>query len=168
MMIIALNVSNLIGKVMGSIMAELLVCAQLLTHVGCWWWVSWGSWETISSAPMLHSGQKWGLEAKPGLISPLGAILSSKQHSDAHYAGKCCLRFRRAMRSPLYFQSRSVDELVYCLLHPSADATLSAAKCPGSGINWHLQSIALQILSTSYSPRAMVRYMPSDYKCTSR
>ena len=35
MMIIALNVSNLIGKGMGSIMAELLVCAQLLAHVGC-------------------------------------------------------------------------------------------------------------------------------------
>lgn len=161
-MIIALNVSNLIGKGMGSIMAELLVCAQLLTHVGCCWWVSWGSWETTSSAAMLHSGQKWGLEAKPGLISPLGAILSSKQHSNAHYAGKCCLCFRRAMRSPLYFQSRSIAR------SPSAAATLSAAKCPGSGISWYLHSIALQILSTSYSPRAMVSYMPSDYKCTSR
>lgn len=36
MVMIALNVSNLVGEGMESIIAELLLCAQLLSHAGCW------------------------------------------------------------------------------------------------------------------------------------
>lgn len=150
MMMTALNVSGLVGKGVGRLIAELLLCAQLLTHASCCWWVNWGSGDTISSSVMLHPGQQWHLQAKAGLISTPDAVLSSKQDSDALYAEQLflCYRTRTYEKFPYIFRARLYDLdycqfTLYCFFTSGSHITTqTAVQSPGLSINCHFRPIA--------------------------